>query len=528
MRYMAGFLRITMTHLAAAFTLASANNVYIAQNPNGTSSGNDCDNAYGYSFFNNARNWGTGSTLIGPGTTVHICGTVTFPAGTAGLTARGSGVTGNPITILFEKDAMLQSPYFLNGGSSAGGAINVANLSHIVIDGGANGVIQNTANGTSPRFPNQAATIGICADASTDVTIRNLTIRNMYVRTSTRDSSIDQTQLNSIHAIQANQLTIDRVTLHDAGWHLAIYGNEVTVSNSDVYNMDHGIASGLGQTGYSGLYIFGNHFHDMAAWDDTTGANSYHHDAVHLWGEGGPGGWSNVYIYNNRFDGDAGTPNAWIYFEYVLGPSYIFNNVFTSLPGSSFPSELGPFGGMTTQFIVNNTMYGYAPAGCKNSGAVGFASQSPGITMKNNIFADQYVTVYLKAPASLAPGGLDNNVYGNTSIACQGGAHTWSFQGNDIQSLAAWKAATGQDAEAILADPSQLRLSSDTGAPRPGSVAIGAGANLTSMCSGVLAALCKDIEGNHRPSRGPWDAGAYQTSPNCRLSAKCPGVERSR
>src|SRR5579884_1844485 len=515
MRFTVGLSRNAFVFLSFMYGIATANDIYIAQNAAGTANGSSCGNAYSYTFFNSSGNWGTGSNQIGPGSTVHICGTITFPAGTAGLVAQGSGASGNPVKILFESGAILQSPYFLNGGANAGGAINLANKSYIIIDGGSDGIIQNTGNGTSGSYPNQAPTIGINADNSNTVTIQNLTIQNMYVRTSTSDSSVDQTQLNSIHAYPVNNFVINNVTLHDAGWHLAVYGNNVTISNSNIYNMDHGLSAGLGSTGYSGLYIYGNHFHDMSRWDDTTGANPYHHDAIHLWGTSGSGGWSNVYIYNNRFDGNAGMPgggaNGWIYFEYVIGPTYIFNNVLTSSPGTSFPSELGPFGGTTTQLIANNTMFGYGSAGCTNPGATGFASQSPGITLKNNIFADQYVTVYIKEPGGPAPGGFNNNVYGNTSIACGGSAHTWSFQGTDTQSLATWQAASGGDAQAVLATASQINLSSN-GVPQAGSVALNAGANLTSLCSGTLVALCSDITGKPRPTSGPWDAGAYEVS----------------
>jgi len=518
MRFTVRLSQIAFGFLIAICGIARANDIYIAQNAAGTANGSSCGNAYSYTFFNNGANWGT---QIGPGSTVHICGTITFAAGTTGLTAQGNGASGSPVTILFENGAILQSPYFLNGGGSSGGAINVANRSNIVIDGGSNGIIQNTANGTNAS--NRAATIGINADGSDTVTIRNLTIQNMYVRTSGSDSSVDQTQLNSIHAYPVNNFVVNNVTLHDAGWHLAVYGNNVTISNSNIYNMDHGLASGLGSTGYSGLYIYGNHFHDMTAWDDTTGADAYHHDAIHLWGTSGSGGWSNVYIYNNRFDGNAGTPNAWIYFEYVIGPTYIFNNVLTSSPGSSFPSELGPFGGTTTQFIANNTMYGYSTTGCTNSGATGFASQSPGITMKNNIFADQYVTVYIKAPGGPAPGGFNNNVYGNTSVACGSSGHTWSFQGIDTQSLATWQAATGGDSQAILATASQINLSG-TGVPQSGSVALNAGANLTSLCSGALAPLCSDINGKARPTSGGWDSGAFEVSTGGTVSGGGPAA----
>ena len=46
--------------------------------------------------------------------------------------------------------------------------------------------------------------------------------------------------------------------------------------------------------------------------------------------------------------------------------------------------------------------------------------------------------------------------------------------------------------------------------PQTGSSAIQLGQNLTSLCTGNLAPLCFDKNGNTRPTTGNWDAGAYQ------------------
>ena len=43
--------------------------------------------------------WGGGSTQIGPGTTAHICGTITGSAGAVAFTFQGSGTSGNPVTL---------------------------------------------------------------------------------------------------------------------------------------------------------------------------------------------------------------------------------------------------------------------------------------------------------------------------------------------------------------------------------------------------------------------------------------------
>ena len=84
---------------------AAAQNLYIAQNAVGSGNGSSCANAKAVSFFNTAANWGAAATQIGPGTTVHLCGTISSQ-----LTARGSGASGSPITILFESAAKISLP----------------------------------------------------------------------------------------------------------------------------------------------------------------------------------------------------------------------------------------------------------------------------------------------------------------------------------------------------------------------------------------------------------------------------------
>jgi hypothetical protein len=63
---------------------ASAKDIYLAQSAAGAATGADCADAQAASFFNSSGNWGSGAAQIGPGTTVHLCGTIA-----ASLTAKG-------------------------------------------------------------------------------------------------------------------------------------------------------------------------------------------------------------------------------------------------------------------------------------------------------------------------------------------------------------------------------------------------------------------------------------------------------
>ena len=72
-------------------SFAAAQNVYIAQVATGGADGSSCANAYAIGFFNSSGNWGTGPAQIGPGTTVHLCGTITTM-----LTFQAGGILAIP------------------------------------------------------------------------------------------------------------------------------------------------------------------------------------------------------------------------------------------------------------------------------------------------------------------------------------------------------------------------------------------------------------------------------------------------
>src|SRR5690348_8425802 len=108
----AKIMRVLLSVCCLFAALCPAKDIYIAQNAGGRADGADCDDAFAYSFFNDAANWGSGAAQIGPGTTVHLCGLVTTSNGSGYdyLTFRGSGVRGQPITLKWEPDARLSVP----------------------------------------------------------------------------------------------------------------------------------------------------------------------------------------------------------------------------------------------------------------------------------------------------------------------------------------------------------------------------------------------------------------------------------
>src|SRR5689334_13537840 len=183
-------LLISIFITLATAGIAAANDIYVAQNALGGSTGADCSNARAYTYFNSSSNWGTGSTQIGPGSIVHICGTITGAAGANFFTFQGSGSSGNPVTLRWEPGAIVQAPYLsTNGGIVANGR------NWIVIDGGTNGVLRATLNGSSGAScpgggcSSQQDSVGIYIQNGTNVTIRNLEIGPIYYRVNTESTS---------------------------------------------------------------------------------------------------------------------------------------------------------------------------------------------------------------------------------------------------------------------------------------------------------------------------------------------------
>ncbi len=510
--------------LAASAARGSGHDIYIAQNSTGAANGADCSNAYPVSFFNASNNWGTASSQISAGTTVHLCGTIS-----TSLTAQGSGASGSPIVILFESGANMTA-----GVWPMSGAINVDGKSWITIDGGTNGKISNTANGTGANHSNSTA---IHAVPCTDCEFRNLTIADLYDHTSSSDTSVDQSNVNCIDFQGSNMLIHDN-QMHDVGWCLhQNYGNDsnVRIFNNDISHMDHGIACAGANFVVSSEYIYNNHFHDMSNWD-TGAADAYHHDGVHCF-NGSGGKIQNLYIYNNLFDGNQGNccVTAWVFLEGgygsgstpwtdSTGTAYIWNNVFIGTldnPNGQLAINAG-----SGHVIVNNTI---DVIGGQNSGACFHDRGSGGsgltLTMLNNVFSGcgQVFTM----DAAVASVNWDYNAYG--SIASGNELFNWNGHTNgSANSVAAWQSQCSCDAHAVGSVTTALALTKG-GVPIAGFIG-DKGTNLISRATGAMATLSSaTTAGNSapplpRPTSGSWDMGAFLGGANAGLPLPPTGL----
>ena len=483
--------------------------VYIAESARGSARGNRCDNAHGVAWFNNPAHWAArpGSARPGgrirPGVTVYLCGTISTP-----LHAQGSGVRGTPISVYWERAAKLSSPNW-----AGGAAFSTNGHSYLKLNGGGHGLIEATALGTDLPDRGQHA-VGIQAWNCTGCTIENLTIANLYVHTSPSDTSVDQTQDNAIRFSGSN-LTIANNTIHDVGWALfADWANgnaNDSIRGNNIYNIDHGFSSTSEFPGGSigPIYFYGNNLHDYANWDTPTDA--YHHDGVHCYTSdngAGPSHYAGLYIYDNTFGGDTGSNmTAQIFIEGGTGSGatpcadstskiWIFNNV-GSVSKGVYNGVFGVFSGSPQ--VLNNTLIG-----ANSRAGVGYLSATgvSGEDFRNNVITSANQLIVVESKGSFTTGAPNYNVYangGDNSFVCAGNYYSFGqFQ--------AWRACVGGDAQSRRIATARL---STTGVPESGSTLRDTGTNLTSLCSGGLPALCRDIAGRPRPTQSPWNAGAY-------------------
>ncbi len=493
---------------------AASTNIYISQNAVGANSGADCADAHATTFFNSVSNWGSNTGQIGPGTMVHLCGTITST-----LYGQGSGASGNPITIVFENGASLSQPYC----SVTDGCLNLDNESYVTINGNGTGVIQSSANGTS--LANHKAAMGISLANTSHIIVENLAIQNLYVHPANSAGLADDSNISSIsqYAIEdhngSNNLFSNlKISDSQVGifWRDDSSGYMVNTRATGItfLNVDHPLTPTFGYAGGSAgpFFIDHNDLGSFSNWD--TNSNAYHHDGIHCYTSSGGAGAAHVagvYVYDNYFhdevgshitspvfmEGGSGTPCA-----DASSPLYFFNNVIEGEANGS--ALLGIFSGLP--YAYNNTLIAASPSGIRT--VAGDQPSTTGAwTFKNNVIVKGNPMV--DQEGSFASGSPDYDVYeqgtdgGNEGWRCHGSLYNFSNQ------FANWQSCSGGDSHGKTKATSDVN---SDGTPQPGSVVLGAGTNLSSLCTGNLAPLCQDIDGNARPASGTWDAGAFQAS----------------
>jgi hypothetical protein len=501
--------------------------VYIAQNTSGSNSGVDCADAHSVLWFNaNASG----------GNTYHLCGTFTGTAGSTMLTPP-SGSAGNVLTILFEPGAVMTAPYW--GGRYAG-AITLNTVSYVTIDGGTNGLIQNTANGT--LLANQQTSQGIAIGASSHIEVKNLTIRNIYANNGSSPSNNDtggQTTSDIYLWGSQNYILIHNNTLNNARSGIRYDFDGATASNIQFYNnsiTDHCwhivMGGGSGGENATGVAIYGNTMTGWMNWQcpsqsaycNNNSIDLYHTDGVIVFEALGDSNTFAPQIYNNYIYGDLGQGSAtgFIFCTYGGGSGAsapvtckVFNNLLVQVKDPARTTNNGPWAivmggnGSTANIgpnlVVNNTIIGWASTG---SNTVAIMDSSSGDTIENNLvenFGHAVETYWLPDPTVAVTGWTeDYNVGFNVA---QAGSNQWAANQNNghMYSYATWQGAGyGYEAHGSTGDP---QLDNNYQISSTSSSAYHKGINLTSL---GLTALNRDKAGIARPASGAWDAGAYQ------------------
>lgn len=510
------FLVVCMTMWTGA---ATAKDIYIAQNASGSVTGSDCADAVAWSAFSSSDNWVAGNTL-------HICGTYNVPVNGTAIAVQASGSAGNPITILFEPGASISSPAMSMG-------INVNYQNYITINGGPlvsgaiNGTIQNTANGSG--LANTLGTSQCIGNPGTNTTVEFVSCHNLYITQVTDTSGNDQVLGISVGSNGTiTHCSFDHGDLGLAGTN----ASNVTISFNTTASTNHGITVGTSGGLVSNISI---HDNDIGGggnvYDGDPGA--YHRDPIIVICETSPANInpcvSGLLIYNNYIHGVwsmeaplSGTTADTFLDDYPTSQinAYVFNNVAANSDTDTGVNNSFVEGGHAG-FIFNNTI---APASsAKGGGCIQFQNDAniAATIAENNVCNSVPSSINM---GCIFPGGgtIDyNDYYGGT----QWYAVPPACVPSGINStLSGWKTtcsatgALGCDAHTITTSP-DLTASFTLSA---GSPAIGAGTNLTGLCS-TVAALCTSAPQTFgyngscgtgcvaRPSNGPWDLGAYES-----------------
>jgi hypothetical protein len=349
--------------------------------------------------------------------------------------------------------------------------------------------------------------------------------------------------------------------IHDCDWCIFAAptqtGTGLRINNNQIYNFEHGWFAGPGDNvnGTGPIVIDDNHFHDTYMWEDGPALDNFHTDPIHAQVDQSTNPqyfFANFTIFNNVFDGNMNGSTNYIFFRASSKNTLMFNNVFGCSSGFTWENYIISIGDetnwagrsfTTSPAFYNNTVtctqVFQGPSGAihfNNNGGV--RSPTNGIyqvTEENNIWQNGRTVVGYDLGGSYT--SVDYNVVEAVCADTGSGCTGWTrpFGGPLTGVYASCANAKSCDAGAgsttptlqtelgspclsgacalhsLVARSSSINLSSN-GMPKSGSVAIGAGLNLSNICSGAawpLSQLCYDNVGNQRNGGGPWDAGAF-------------------
>ena len=494
----------------------AAEQIFVANTSTGSDLGTDCLNAHGATWFNNATNWGAGVNQISAGDTVHLCGDISNA-----LTVQTSGTASQPITIYFEPNARLVSPVFQTQWWG-GGAITVAQKDYIIIDGGLNGTIENTANGDLLTYQNDS--IGISGVNANYFTVKNLIVKNIYVRNNQTSQNAMGTGIADTCTQVENftHFTVTNTTINNAYVGiLSDYGagvSNIDWANNTITrtNWGMGIGDRSAASNITNVSIHGNHVSQFTNWNDTA-LNSFHHNGFFLFANQGVA--NNISVYANTFGpgfGGAYQTSA-IYINGNITNPLIYNNLFiaNSSAGESVGNGMITLSSLlpTTMRIYSNTFVG----GGTSIQLGGVANISQLIDVQNNLGssngASSFIAMYNLGNTTLH---ADYNLAYNYSPTL---TYSYSTDGSgNFKTFSQWQ-QLGFDGNGTNTSP----MLNTNASLLNGSAAIDRGADLS-------AYFRTDFVGNPRPQGNAWDIGAFESNytaspPTTLTAATCNYVD---
>lgn len=472
--------------LLALATVAHAATKYVAQSAAGSNDGSSAANAYSMAQLNAASPYSPTA-----GDTVVLNGTIT-----TALVIPTSGSVGSPVTYQFAAAAKFSKAAWGTGTSAA---IYGSGKQYITIDGASVGIIECTDNGIG--LGTDQAAYGLNMDNCDNLTVKNLTVRNVYIHVSGQTNTLGAYTSRCLFAQNCDNLLVQGCTLNNAYTGIHDISNGASVSTQEFSTNTisacstaiYGPALGSSGDSITTASIHNNSVSMGANWQDPLDAN--HVDGIHAFGVSGTTNPINgLSIYDNIINGDCGTQSSgFIFLEYgVYGP-LIYNNLLTSTtnkPSLGYIAvKIFTAQGAISASIYNNTIVGLGTVPAGGIGIYYTNTSGSTLNLKNNILSTCYVGVSVNGVAIAGTWNNDYNCYYNLG-----------YCGYDTalrQTLATWRTQTGGESNSVTGNPSL-----DAGfAPQVGSSVIGTGVDLS-------ATFTTDLTGATRTV--PWDIGAYK------------------
>lgn len=489
--------------------------IFVAQASAGGNTGANCANARAVSSLA-AGDWSAGNAI-------HLCGTITST-----IAAQGSGAMGNVISVIFETGASITVS---NCGTN--GCLGFNGRSYILVDGSptatpcgyvsqsdvaCNGLISATGNGSGSGNTDSVAIY--TRGSTSNIEVRNLEIKGMYVHTCPNSSCNDTSATGNYYCLWDNGTSnnFHNLICHDAlgGWKAEVGATSSNLSNSQLYNLNwSAFLSGPATNTPDAVTqdtIHDNDMHDWANWDTTS--DTYHHDGCFAAGNNNlANGISHISCYNNYMHGSISDPTTCVSASGSCMTAPVFMN-----DGNNFLTYNNFIGNTTSGQFVNNGFIFYQSFGTLDAndgiydntvigtnGTGGYCIAIRGdasMDFRNNVMSscNQLLGVSIPSSGTTTFTHIDFNTYQNSSLT-----NAWQSGSNTYSTLANWRTAISGEASS-QATTGSLGVNSQ-GIPQPGSILISFGTNLTALS---ITPLNSDANGSARPGGATaWDAGAF-------------------